>query len=554
MSTVGQGIVSFLEAQGVERIFCVPGESYLPLLDALYDSAIDTVVCRHESGAAIMAEASGKLSGRPGIAAVTRGPGATNASAGVHIAEHDATPMILLVGQIDRKMRGRGAFQELDTGRFFSGIAKWSAEIDDPARVPEMLSRAFHLAMSGRPGPVVLGLPEDLLAEPMAQCRYRRVEVAEPAPSAECVDALIDRLSLARAPLMVLGGSRWDQAAVAAAQAFARSWDLPVACSFRRQMLFDHLHPNYAGDIGFGINPRLAQRVRESDLLLLVGGRLAEVPSQGYSLLEIPDATERLVHVHPEAAELGRVYHPGLAINATPGTFLRSVSQKGPAGDLSRGPLVRQAHADYLQWSQLTLPAPGGLRLEEVFAWLEAQLPANAILTNGAGNYSAWLHRYHRFREFGTQVAPVSGTMGYGLPAAIAARLASPGRPVVCFAGDGCFQMTGQEFATAVQYGLQLIVLVIDNGMYGTIRMHQERRYPGRVIASELRNPDFAALARAYGGYGERVERPGDFSAAFRRAEASGLPALIHLLVDPEAITPSATLSQLRTPPGEADR
>ncbi|MCB1760828.1 MAG: thiamine pyrophosphate-binding protein, partial [Gammaproteobacteria bacterium] len=491
------------------------------------------------------AEASGKLSGRPGIAAVTRGPGATNASAGLHIAEHDATPMILLVGQIGRGMRGRGAFQELDIVRFFSGIAKWSVEIDAAGRVPELLSRAFHVAMSGRPGPVVLGLPEDLLAEPLAEQAFRRVEVAEPAPSVEHIDRLVETLCAARAPLLLLGGSRWDQMAVAAAQRFAHDWDLPVACSFRRQMLFDHLHPNYAGDLGFGVNPRLATRIRESDLLLLVGGRLAEVPSQGYDLLEIPTADEKLVHVHPDPAELGRVYQPILAINATPGAFLQGVNGRAAPERAPWSEHTRQAHADYLQWSQPAAAADGGIRLEAVFDWLERQLPGDAILTNGAGNYSAWLHRFHRFRAFGTQLAPVSGSMGYGLPAAIAAALAQPGCPVLCFAGDGCFQMTGQEFATAVQYRLPLIVLLIDNGMYGTIRMHQERRYPGRVIASDLQNPDFVALARAYGGYGEWVERSGDFPAAFRRAQASGLPALLHLPVDPELLTPTVSLAQL---------
>ncbi|WP_342667970.1 thiamine pyrophosphate-binding protein [Azospirillum halopraeferens] len=543
--TGGRLVVAALEAQGVERVFCVPGESYLAVLDALHDSPIRTVVCRHEGGAAMMAEATGKLTGRPGVCMVTRGPGATNAAAGIHVAQQDSTPLVVLIGQIERGMRGRDAFQEVDYGRMFGGMAKWAAEIDSPRRIPEMISRAFHTALSGRPGPVVLALPEDVLTGTADAAPAAAARAAEPAPSPAAMAELAGLLERAHRPLVLAGGSRWTADAVAALHRFAERFDLPVGVTFRRQMLFDHTHRCYAGDVGLGINPKLAARVRDADLLLLLGGRFSEVPSQGYELLGIPEPAAALVHVHPGAEELGRVYRPALAINATPGAFL-DAAEGLPAPPPGRSDHTRVAHADYRAWSDEPPDTPGALRMGAVMRWLRAHLPEDAVMTNGAGNYATWLHRFWRFRRFGTQLAPVSGSMGYGLPAAVAAKLAQPERTVVCFAGDGCIQMTLPEFATAVQEGAAVIVLVIDNGMYGTIRMHQEREYPGRVSGTALRNPDFAALARACGGHGETVERDADFGPAFARAQASGLPAILHLRIDPEALTPNRTLSEIR--------
>ncbi len=541
MTDGGQLLVDCLEVQGVERLFCVPGESYLAVLNALHDSSIETVICRQEGGAAMMAEADGKLTGRPGIAFVTRGPGATNAASGVHVAQQDSTPMILFVGQVGRDMVGRDAFQEVDYRRFYGTMAKWVDEIHHADRIPEIVSHAFHVAMSGRPGPVVLALPEDMLRDAAYAVPGPRVAVAEPAPAPADLARLESMLNIAERPFVIVGGSRWSEDAVDSLRAFAESWDLPVGCSFRRQMLFDHEHGHYAGDVGLGINPALLARIRDADLLLLIGARFSENPSQGFSVLGMPDPGKALVHVHPGAEELGRIYCPTLAINATPGAFL-AMASRGPGGG-ARG---AAAHADYLAWSDSPPRTPGDVQMGEIVTWLRGHLDDDAIITNGAGNYCTWIHRFHRFRRFGTQVAPTSGSMGYGLPAAIAARLRHPHRAVVCFAGDGCFQMTGQEFAAAVQYGAAIIVIVVDNGMYGTIRMHQEREYPGRVSATGLRNPDFAQLARAYGGHGESVTTTDQFAAAFERAVASALPAIIHVAIDPEAITPGRSLSEIR--------
>jgi len=546
MKTGGQLIVEALEAQGVERVFCVPGESYLAVLDALHDSAIRTINARHESGAAMMAEAEGKLTGRPGICFVTRGPGATNASPGVHVAQQDSSPMILFIGQIERGMRGRDAFQEVDYTRMFGGMAKWVAEIDSADRVPEMISRAFHTAMAGRPGPVVLVLPEDMLVETADVAPARAAEPVEGGPTTAQIAELERLLAKAERPLVIAGGSRWSENAVTNLRAFSEKFALPVAVTFRRQMLFDHTHPNYAGDIGLGINPKLVALVKDADLILLLGGRFSEVPSQSYELLGIPETGKTLVHVHPGAEELGRVYRPDLAIVATPGTFLEAVADLAPPPSPAWAGRAEAAHAAYQAWSEPPATGPGAVQMGSIMTWLRDTLPDDAVFTNGAGNYATWIHRFWRFRRFGTQAAPVCGSMGYGLPAAIAAKLMHPERDVLCFAGDGCFQMTGMEFGTAVQEGANVIVLVVDNGMYGTIRMHQEREYPGRVSATALRNPDFAALARAYGGHGETVERTEDFAPAFQRARASGLPAILHIKLDPEALTPSRTLSEIR--------
>ncbi|GAB1582517.1 thiamine pyrophosphate-binding protein [Phyllobacterium phragmitis] len=546
MKTGGQLIVEALAANGVERLFCVPGESYLAVLDALYDADIAVTVCRAEGGAAMMAEAWGKLTGEPGICFVTRGPGATNASPGLHVAMQDSTPMILFVGQVARDAREREAFQEVEYRRHFADMAKWVAEIDDPARIPEFVTRAFAVATSGRPGPVVLALPEDMLVQQAEAPAPQAWQPVETAPSPAAMKKLAELLETAKKPFMILGGSRWSPQAVAYITRFAEAWEMPVGCSFRRQMLFDHLHPNYAGDVGIGINPALAERVRQADLLLLVGGRFGEMPSSGYTLMEIPYPRQMLVHVHPNPDELGRIYRPTLAINAAPDAFAEAVSELTPIGPLPWSGEAAAAHASYLKWSTPPVTGPGAVAMGPIMAWLEANLPEDAIMTNGAGNYATWLHRFHRFRRYGTQAAPTSGSMGYGLPAAVAAKALHPERMVVCFAGDGCFLMNGQDFATAVQYGWPIIVLVINNGMYGTIRMHQEREYPGRISATALTNPDFAALARAYGGHGETVEKTQDFGPAFERARASGRPAIIEIRLDPEAITPARTLTDIR--------
>jgi acetolactate synthase-1/2/3 large subunit len=544
--TGGQLLVDALERHGAERVFCVPGESYLAVLDALHDASIPVTVCRQEGGAAMMADAHGKLTGKPGICMVTRGPGATNASAGVHVAAQDSTPMILFIGQIERGMREREAFQEVDYRQMFGGIAKWVAEIDHADRVPEFISRAYHVATSGRPGPVVLALPEDTLVELADAAQPPAWQQVETYPGLPQMADLQKRLWAAERPIAILGGSRWSEDAVAAFTRFAERFDLPVACSFRRQMLFDNLHPNYAGDVGIGINPKLLARVKASDLILLVGGRLSEMPSQSYSLLDIPAPSQQLVHVHADAEELGRVYRADLSINASPTAFCKAAEGLQPPSELKGAGEAEKAHQDYLEWSGARPEIPGALQMSGVMEWLENNLPEDAVCTNGAGNYATWLHRFHRFRRFATQAAPTSGSMGYGLPAAVAAKLTFPDREVVCFAGDGCLQMTMQEFGTACQDGANIIVLVIDNGMYGTIRMHQERTYPGRPSATKLVNPDFAAMAKCYGAFGETVETTDEFGPAYERARASGKPAILHLKLDPEAITPAASLSQIR--------
>ncbi|PPE81992.1 thiamine pyrophosphate-binding protein [Kaistia algarum] len=545
LRTGGQLIVDMLAANGVERLFTVPGESFLAVLDALYESPIGVTNARHEGGAAMMAEAWGKLTGRPGVAIVTRGPGATNAASGLHVAMQDSTPMILLVGQIARGHRDREAFQELDYRRVFSGVVKWVAEIDEAARIPEMLSRAFHVAMSGRPGPVVLALPEDMLRDPVEVTLPAPFEPTETYPGLTQTAQLQKLLWAAERPFVIAGGSRWSDKAIASLQRFAERFDLPVGVSFRRQGLFDHEHPNYAGDVGIGINPALARRIREADLLLLLGGRFGEVPSSSYSLIDVPEPRQALVHVHASAEELGRIYRPTLAIHASPNGFASQLEVVHPPVTIGWSEATRAANAEYRAWSEPAPRSVGGVELGAVMAHLRASLPADAILTNGAGNYAGWLHRYYRFRRPGTQLAPTSGSMGYGVPAAIAAKLRHPERTVIALAGDGCFQMTGQELATAVQEGAAIVVIVADNQMYGTIRAHQERSYPGRVEATALVNPDFAALAKAYGGHGETVRTTEEFAPALERALASGKPALLHLHTDPEAISPSATLSGL---------
>lgn len=543
----GHILVDQLVAQGVEHVFCVPGESYLAVLDGLHDASINVTVCRQEGGAAMMADAHGKLTGTPGICMVTRGPGASNALAGIHIAQQDSTPLILFVGQIERGMREREAFQEMDYRAVFGTQAKWVTEIDQVERIPEIISRAFHIATSGRPGPVVIALPEDMLVEYAEVADAPRYSVIETAPTAEQMRALEQQLAGAKRPLAILGGSRWSAQAVEQFSQFARQWQLPVAVQFRRQMLFPVDHPCFVGDIGLGSNPQLLNYAKDADLILLVGGRMSEIASQSYTLLSIPVPAQTLVHVHPDSSELNRVYRADLGMQVSPVAFSQACSGLAPLPNPAWLPTLEQLRAGYLDWTDpARISHPGKFQMGSVMAYLRETLPNDAIMCNGAGNYATWLHRFHRFTRYGTQLAPTSGSMGYGLPAAVGAKRIAPDRSVICFAGDGCFMMHGQEFATAVQYNLPIIVLVIDNGMYGTIRMHQERSYPGRPSATQLQNPDFAAYAKAFGGHGERVETTEQFAPAFQRALASGKPAILHCLLDPEAITPTTTLQKLR--------
>jgi acetolactate synthase-1/2/3 large subunit len=544
--TAAEVLVDQLIAQGVEHVFCIPGESYLAVLDAFHDRAIQVTVCRQEAGAAMMAEAVGKATGRPGVCFVTRGPGATNAMHGIHVAQQGSTPMILFVGQIERAARGREAFQELDYRAVFGSMTKYTDEIDDAARIPEIVSRAFHAAMSGRPGPVVLSLPEDMLRERVAIADAPRAVPAETAPTRAAMVTLCAMLGAARAPLLILGGTRWTLESRAAMRRFAERFELPVVTSFRRLPLFDALHPNYAGDLGIGPNPALLARVEAADLVIAVGGRLGDIPSQGYSLFAIPRPACRLVHIHPEPAELGRVYAADLAICATPDGLAESLEQLSPPAPPVWAGSAESAHRAYLDWSDVATPQPGGVNLGEIMVWLREHLPEDVIFCNGAGNFAAWIHRFYRVRRFASHIAPTSGSMGYGVPAAVAMQRLHPEATVVCVSGDGDFLMNGQEFATAIQYALPIIVIVCDNGLYGTIRMHQERDYPTRVSATDLRNPDFAAYARAFGGFGATVEATADFAAAFAAARASGLASIIHLKIDADAILPGTTLTQIR--------
>lgn len=540
----GQILVQALRANGVTRVFSVPGESFLAALDGLVDSGIRNIVCRHEGGAAMMAEATGKLTGRPGVAFVTRGPGATNASAGVHVARQDSTPMILFVGQIARGDQDREAFQEVDYRAMFAPLAKWVAQIDATDRIAEYVARAFHVAMSGRPGPVVLALPEDMLS---GQADIPDLAPA-PAPlsyvAPQSVQAVADALATARRPLVVAGGSQWSQDAAEDLARFAAAWDLPVAVPFRRQDRMDNRLPHYVGDLGVGMNPALASALREADVILSLGSRLGDTLTGGYSAMDPVRPHARVIMVHPDPDQLGTLWRADPGLVADPRRVVAALA------DLS-APTTRwsdwraRLRASYDDW-QTPRPTPGALRLEQVVGWLAQNLPANAIVTNGAGNYASFLHRYYRWRCHGTQLAPTSGSMGYGLPAAIAASLTHPDRTVVCLAGDGCLQMTVNELSTAAQYGATPIVIVANNGRYGTIRMHQERHYPGRVSGTDLFNPDLPDLVRAYGGHGELVERDEDFAPAFERARLSGRLSVIELRLDPEALTPGATLTQTR--------
>src|SRR5437868_11398876 len=539
----GKLLADQLVVHGTDVAFCVPGESYIALLDGLYESPIRLITCRHEGSAANMAEAYGKLTGRPGVCMVTRGPGATQASVGVHTAYQDSTPLILLVGQVASDQEEREAFQELDYRRVFGQMAKWVAQIDQVDRIPELVARAFATACSGRPGPVVLALPEDMLATQSDARDALRSNAAQAHPGAEQLERLHALLKRAERPLAIVGGADWTLAASEAMREFLEANELPAGAAFRRQDALDNDSPSYVGDVGIGINPKLAARVREADLLLVVGPRLGEMTTSGYTLI----GSQTLVHVHPGAEELGRVYHPALPILAGMEQFagaVRDLRVEPRWSDWSAA-----ARADYEAWRQHD-PMPGAVDLGECIAQLRARVP-DAIVTNGAGNFSAWVHRFWRWHDYPSQLAPTSGAMGYGVPAAVAAKLLAPVRTVVCFAGDGDFLMSGQELATAMQYELPIVVLVVNNGMYGTIRMHQERQYPGRVVGTDLVNPDFAAYARAFGAHGATVTETAQFPDALEAALGAGTSAVIELQIDPEAINPRTTLTAIRAQASE---
>ncbi len=547
LRTGGQILIDQLKIHGADMAFCVPGESYLAALDALHDAgdAIRLVTCRQEAGAANMAEAYGKLTGRPGICFVTRGPGAAHAAVGLHTAFQDSTPLILFVGQVARDMTEREAFQEMDYRRFFDQCAKWSAQIDDPARIPELVSHAFHTATSGRPGPVVLALPEDMLVERVGVADAMAFRPARAHPGPDDMARLRRMLAAARRPLLLLGGGTWTPDAVADITRFAEANDLPVVGAFRCQDRMDNRHRNYVGELGIGSNPKLVQRFRDTDLLLTVGPRLGEMTSQGYTLFDIPNPKQPLVHVHPGAEELGRVYRPALAINAGMPGFAAAAAALDPVDPAAWRDWTRSARDDYLANLEIE-PSVGDLDMAHVVAVLREKLPPDTIITNDAGNFSGWAHRYLQFSTYPSQLGPTSGAMGYGLPAAVAAAAVHPERRVVCFVGDGGVMMSAQEIATAVHHGFKPIILVVNNGIYGTIRMHQEREYPGRRSATDLTNPDFAAFAQSFGAFGETVEKDDDFAGAFDRAVAADRVALLDLRTDPNAITTRTTLAAIK--------
>lgn len=545
--TAARHLVDALVMNGVTHVFCVPGESYLAVLDALYDvrDKIQLIVCRHEASAANMAEAYGKLTGKPGIVMVTRGPGATQGAVGVHTGFQDSTPMIMFIGQVARNMLDREAFQEIDYRQMFGPVVKWSSEIDVAARAGEYVNRAFATAQNGRRGPVVLALPEDMLTEE-AECEILPpAPLAMAAPDERALERLREHLGGAERPFLLVGGGGWTHDAVRDLQIFVQATGIPVGASFRSKDLFDNLHPQYAGDVGIGPNPKLVDRLKRSDLVIAFGPRLGEMTTGGYELFKAPLAAQPLIHIHPGADELGRVYTPILAINAAPETMARALAAEPWTLDESWLQQAYEAHSEFETYSR-PVAVGEGVNLSEVFAWLDKNLPADAIMCNGAGNYAAWLHRFYRHKSFKTQLAPTSGAMGYGFPAALAAKTVYPRRDVICAAGDGCFMMASNELATAVQYRLDVITIVSNNSIYGTIRMHQEREYPTRVSGTDLKNPDFAAYARSFGAFGATVTKAEDFPAAYAEAKASGLPAVLDLKTSANDIAPGRTIAGLR--------
>jgi acetolactate synthase-1/2/3 large subunit len=544
----GRVLVDQLERNGVELAFCLPGESFLAVLDALYDSSVRLVSCRHEQGAANAAEAYGKLTGRPGVCIVTRGPGATQAAVGVHTARQDSTPMLLLVGQVPRAFRGREAWQELDYERAFGSVAKAAWEVDAAARIPEHVARAFTLALSGRPGPVVLSLPEDVLAEEADVPDAPPPVIEHAAPRPDDLARLAELLAVAERPLVVVGEGGWTEETGADVLAFCEANDLPVASAFRCQDFVDNRSRCYVGVLGVAMDERLAAHLKDADLVLAIGGRLGEVPTRRYTLVEPPRPRQTLIRVHPDPDELELVYEPDLAIASSLPRFAAALRDIDPLAPRWTD-WARAARADY-EANLVHEPMEGQVDLGEIMAFLRRRLPPDAIQTSGAGNFTVWAHRFAEFTRYGTQLCPRSGSMGYGVAAAVAAKLVHPDRVVLCFTGDGDFVMSSPELATAVQHELPIVILLVNNGMYATIRMHQERAFPGRVVGSDLVNPDFPTLARAYGAHGERVARTEDFEAAFERALASGTPAVLELPVDPERITPRVRLSELQAAAG----
>ena len=542
----GRILADALAAQGVKAAFGVPGESYLPVLDGLHDlrEQIKFIVCRQEGGASYMAEAYGKLTGEPGVLFVTRGPGATNGAIGVHTAFQDSTPMVVFIGQVPNEFAEREAFQEIDYRRMYGQLAKWVAQIDRVERIPEYVSHAFHTACAGRPGPVVLALPEDTLFSQAAVADVPKHHTVRPAPSPAQIEEVRRLLASAQRPFVLLGGGGWDGDACRRLQRWIEARGLPVGTSFRCQDLFDNRSSNYAGDVGIGINPQLAERIKNADVLLVIGARLGEMTTGAYTLVEAPLPKQTLIHVHAGADELGRVYRPALAINAGNAQFVQALERLAFDQPAWRADTER-LRQNYLEWTT-PRPMPGELQYGEVIKWLSDRLPEDTVVAGGAGNFAGWLHRHFRYKGFRTQLGPTNGSMGYGYPAALAAKLAEPRRPVIAVCGDGDFLMNGQELATAVQYGAAFVALIVNNGLYGTIRMHQEREYPGRVYGTSLQNPDFVAYARAFGAHGESVARTADFAPAFERAWGSGKPALMELRIDPDAITPATTLSAIR--------
>ncbi len=549
----GQILVDALKIHGVDIAFGVPGESYLDVLDALHDSDIRFIINRQEGGAAFMAEAYGKMTGKPGICFVTRGPGATNASIGVHTAYQDSTPMILFIGQVGSDFMDREAFQEIDYRRMYGQMAKWVTQIDRADRIPEYLARAFQVATSGRPGPVVLALPEDMLITKAATPDARRYQPVQASPSAAQIDTLRAMLAEAKRPMVLLGGATWTAQACADLAKFAEANHLPVGCTFRFQDLLDNAHPNYVGDVGIGINPKLAARVKNADLVIAIGPRLGEMTTSGYSLLSSPVPQQRLVHIHCDAEELGSVYQAELMINSGAPHITSMLAAMAPVDASAWKGSVLEARAELAAWQEsppIFKDGKAPLNLWQLVQELMAQAPKDTIITNGAGNYATWAHRYFRYGGMRTQLAPTNGAMGYGVPAGIAAKIIDPSRTVVTFAGDGEYLMNGQELATAVQYKVGVIIIVFNNSMFGTIRMHQERDYPGRVSGTTLANPDFAALAKAFGASGEVVETTAQFAPAMERAlahtRAHSMPAVIELRYDGNLITPGATLETIR--------
>ena len=548
--TGGQILAEALRRQGVDRVYCVPGESYLPVLDAFHDMPeIAVVSARHEGAAANMAEADGKLTGRPGICFVTRGPGATQASVGVHTAFQDSTPMILFIGQVARDARDREGFQEVDFRAMFTPLAKWAAEIDDAARIPEYVARAYHVALSGRAGPVVLSLPEDVLSEAVTAPSYPSlIAAAGSTPRAADLRGLAALLAGAERPLLVVGGSGWTEEGCQGLLDFASRNGLPWVASFRRQDLVDNRHENYCGHLTLGADPNLTARLKSADVVVAIGSRLGENTTAGYTLLTPPVPKQTLIHVHPDPNELGRVYQTALSISCGLADFGAEVARLEVPRKEKRAAWLREAREAYVRFSSPPAPAQSTAKnyvdLAGVIGWLNEHLPDDAMVANGAGNYTVWVHRYYLYRRPRTELAPTSGSMGYGVPAAIAAKLRHPERQVVAFAGDGCFLMYPQELATAVQHGANVLIIVVNNGVYGTIRMHQERRFPGRVVATSLVNPDFVALARSFGAFGERVDSTGAFPDAYRRAVEAGCPAVLELRVDPDQLSPAFRLQQ----------